>query len=73
MTGLGDDSVESTVLVSSVVYLSDGTIGLVKHVVALHSMTVTALVLFLYVTGVRVVHGVFKGVGLRGLQGSVVG
>jgi hypothetical protein len=40
MTGLCDDSVESTVLVSSVVYLSDGTIGLVYHVVALHSVTV---------------------------------
>jgi hypothetical protein len=67
MTGLGDDSVEPVMLVSSVVYLSDGTIGLVKHVVALYGMSVAGFVLLLNVSGVRVVDVIFEGIWFRSL------
>lgn len=55
-----NDRVEAVLLVSSVVYNSDGAIRLVQGVIALHHVAVTGLVLRLNVLGVGVFHFVVE-------------
>jgi hypothetical protein len=59
---LGDVSVESVVIISSVVDGTGGSISLHKTVVSLHNVTITCLALALLVSGVRVIYTVFKRV-----------
>lgn len=71
VTGPLDLGVESVMVISSVVDLPGGAVGLLEHVVALHCVPVSGLVLTLYVAGVTVVNTVFERVVSRCLSGNI--
>jgi hypothetical protein len=62
-----NDSIESIVSISGVLYNTPGTIGFDEGVATLDCVTVTGFVLALDVTGVGVMDGVLEGVGGMGI------
>ena len=63
VTGVGDDSVETVVVIGGVVHSPGGAVGLDQGVFALDDVTVAVLGLALHVTGVGIMHSVLEGVG----------
>lgn len=56
--GVVDDSVEAVVVVGGVLHFTYGAVGFEERVLAVHDISVAALVLRLVVAGVSVRHGV---------------
>ncbi|CAH1401419.1 unnamed protein product [Nezara viridula] len=57
---LGDFGVEAAVFVCCVVYLSDRAVGLLQLVISFDVVTISRLLLALYVVGVRIMNAVFE-------------
>lgn len=68
--GVVYDRVEAVMVVSGVVHLTHGAIGLDQRVAATHGVTVAGLVLRLVVTGVWVGHRVCEVVFRVSLEGE---
>ena len=65
-----DVSIEAVVLVSFIVNFTDGAVGFVEGVIALHLVTVTFFVLGVLVAGVVVRNSIFEVVLRMGLKRS---
>jgi hypothetical protein len=68
LSGLGDHSVESIVMVCGIMDCACCTVGLQQAVVALNFVTNTLLCLLLDVVGMAIINSVFKFVISRSLD-----
>jgi hypothetical protein len=71
MSGFLDLSLETSMMISGVVYCTGGAICLEQFVVALYLVTITFLSLLLDVLGVWVLYSIFEFVFRMSLQNSI--